>query len=378
MSVLIEDSPRNLILWITDAINRGLARGAVLTPWASPAEGKAHRRSASDHAEEIIAAGGELWFDPTTHALQMAGVGDFRYYDEYDLWTGPRGDLTTPGNRAEHLRKVFELQAELGAHPLAPTILLHHGESERSQHALDLATEAIEQNPDCWLSIAGTSPFWESEAALDSHIGALAQLEPKGWFLTVARPLSSLPVDAHPEEVHGLCRTVRALSEYAQVHISHGDIAGLPGVAAGAFSIGTGWDQRQRVCAFSSYAARSEGGGGWYQRPTFPGLLGSLKRPEAELLERLDAIRAGRLGPVPPPGPQEAFRHHLDVLRGLMRTIAAGGSYEGRYRALAASYASAAGEWPDVCRLTSCDLNEDDWITDLRAGLEAYTRAEGW
>lgn len=185
-------------------------------------------------------------------------------------------------------------------------------------------------------------------------------------------------MEAHPEEVHGLCRTVRALSEYARVHISHGDLAGLPGVAAGAFSVGTGWDQRQRVCAFSSYTARAEGGGGWYQRPTFPGLLGSLKRPEAELLERLEAGRASRLGPVPPPGPQEAFRHHLDALNSLMRAITAGGNHEGRYRELAARYTSATSEWPEVCRLTSCDLNESDWITDLNAGLEAYARGEGW
>ncbi len=378
MSVLIEDSPRNLVSWITDSINGGLARGAVLTPWASPAEWKAHRRSASDHAEEILKVGGELWFDPTTHALQMAGVGDFRYYDEYDLWTGPRGDLTTPGNRAEHLRKVFETQAKLGARPLAPTILLHHGESESSQQALDLAKEAMDQNPECWLSIAGTGPFWESGSALDAHIGALAQLEPKGWFLTVARPLSSIPVEAHQEEVHGLCRTARALSEYSLVNVSHGDLAGLPAVAAGAFSLGTGWDQRQRVCAFSSYSARGEGGGGWYQRPTFPGLLGSLKRPEAEVLERVDAGRAGRLGPVPPPGPQEAFRHHLGALNQLVGRVAAGSDYEGRYRALADLYATATGEWPDVCRVTSCDLNESDWITDLSNGLEAYARGEGW
>ena len=378
MSVLIEDSPRNLISWITDAINRRLARGAVLTPWASPADAKPHRRSAADHAEAIVKAGGELWFNPTTHALQMAGVGDFRYYDEYDLWTGPRGDLTTPGHRAEHVRKVFELQAKLAARPLAPTILLHHGESETSQHALDLAKEAIEQDPDCWLTVAGTSPFWESGSALDAHIGALAQLEPKGWFLTVARPLSSLPVEAHPDEVHGLCRTVRALSEYAPVNISHGDLAALPAVAAGAFSVGSGWDQGQRACAFSSYAARGEGQGRWYVRPTFPGLLGSLKRGEAELLDRVDSARASRLGPVPPPGAQEAFRHHLEVLNGLVRRVAAGRSYEGRYRALAGLYTSATGEWPDVCRLTSCDLNESDWITDLHDGLEAYARGEGW
>lgn len=378
MSVLLEDSPRNLLTWITDAITLGLGKGAVLTPWASPAESKPHRRSAAEHAEEIRKVGGELWFDPTTHALQMGGVGDFRYYDEYDLWTGPRGDLTTRSNRDGHVRKVFEIQADLGAQHLAPTILLHHGESATSQQALDLAKESMKQDPDCWLSIAGTSPFWASGAALDAHIGALAQLGPKGWFLTVARPLSSLPVEAHPEEVHGLCRTVRALSEYAQVHISHGDLAGLPAVAAGAQSLGTGWDQRQRACAFASYNARGEGGGGWYKRPTFPGLLGSLKRAEADLLERVDPGRAGRLGPVPPPGPQEAFRHHVGVINALMSRIAAPVSYEGRYRALASLYAAATGEWPPVSRLTSCDLNESDWITDLDSGLGMYGHGEGW
>lgn len=378
MSVLIEDSPRNLVKWITKAVTNGNARGAVLSPWSSPAIGKKHRRSAADQAKQIRDAGGELWFNPTTHALQMAGVGDFRYYDEYDLWTGPRGDLTTGSNRAEHVRKVFSVQAELGAAGLGPTVLLHHGESETSQLALDLAKDSIEQNPDCWLSIAGTSPFWASESALDSHIGALAQLSPKGWFLTVARPLSSLPVEAHPEEVHGLCRTVRALSEYSPVHIAQGDLAALPAVAAGAFSVGTGWDQGQRACAFSSYGARGDGQGRWYERPTFPGLLGSLKIREAQLLQRVDAARATRLGPVPPPGPEEAFRHHLDVLNSLIGQIATGHDYEGRYRALAAMYSAATNEWPEVSRLTSCDSNESHWISDLGNGLESYARGEGW
>lgn len=377
MSVLIEDSPRNLVTWITRAIEKGKAQGGVLSPWASPAEGKPHRRSAAEQASAIHAAGGEVWFNPTTHALQMAGVADFRYYDEYDLWTGPRGDLSTANNRLEHVRKVFAIQAELGAKALAPTVLLHHGESETSQLALELAKEAVEQDAECWLSIAGTSPFWASESALDAHIGALAQLTPKGWFLTVARPLSSLPVEAHPEEVHGLCRTVRALSEYSPVYITHGDLAALPAVAAGAYAVGTGWDQGQRVCAFSSYGARGEGQGRWYERPTFPSLLGSLKPREAQLLRRVDT-RATRLGPVPPPGPREAFMHHVDVLNALVDKICAPHDYEARYRTLVDMYVAATAEWPEVSRLTACDSNESNWIADLVAGLERYARSEGW
>lgn len=380
MTILIEDSPRNLAAWMTDAIGQGLARGAVITPWATPEVSKPHRRSAADVAAEVARVGGEVWFDPLTHALQMGGVGDFRYYDEFDLWAGPRGDLTTSTNRAEHVRKVFDVQTALGATPLAPTVLLHHGLTQTSQTALELAQEARVQRTDCWLSIAGTGPFWSSDSALDAHVGALAQLDPAGWFITVARPLSSVPVNAPADEVAGLCRTVRALSEYAPVHISHGDLAGLPAVAAGAFSVGSGWDQRQRVCSFGSFAARAggDGGGGWYERPTFGGLFGSLKRPEAELLNRTDLARATRLGGLPAPGPKEAFLAHLTCLDALVRGVVAAGDYEARYRALTLAYDVATSEWPPVVALTSCDLAHGDWISDLVAGLRQYGAVEGW
>lgn len=380
MSILIEDSPRNLLTWIQTAVGNGSARGAVMTPFATPRVGKAHRRGASAMSSELVASGAEVWFDATTHALQMGGVGDFRYYDEYTLWGGPRGDVTTTAARHEHLRLVFALQEAMGAKHLAPTVLLHHGESNTSQLALELAEEAVALELDTWLTIAGTPPLWSSERALDAHIGALAQLNPAGWFITVARPLASLPVGAEQEEVHGLCRTVRALAEYAPVHISHGDLAALPTVAAGASSVGTGWDQRQRVCGFNSYASRDAGGGGggWYERPTFPGLLASLKQNEAALLARVDAARAARLGPVPPPGAEEAFSHHLQVLDGLLTRVLMAGDFGARYIELKGMYAAAAGEWPQVQAITGSTLNATDWIDELAAGLAAYGAGEGW
>ncbi len=380
MTILIEDSPRNLLAWIHTAVNNGVARGAVLTPFATPRVAKPHRRSAAAMSNDLVASGAEVWFDATTHALQMGGVGDYRYYDEYTLWGGPRGDLSTTAARHEHLRLVFGLQENMGANHLAPTVLLHHGESNTSQLALEMAQEAAVLEPDSWLTVAGTAPFWSSERALDAHIGALAQVAPAGWFITVARPLASLPVGAEREEIHGLCRTVRALSEHAPVHISHGDLAGLPAVAAGAFSLGTGWDQRQRVCGFNSYASRDAGGGGggWYERPTFPGLLGSLKPNEAALLARVDAPRARRLGPVPPPGPEEAFEHHLQALSGLVNRVRATGDFPTMYRELAAMYSSAAAEWTNVQAVTGCTLGPAEWIDGLAAGLSAYGAGEGW
>jgi hypothetical protein len=384
VSVLVEDSPRNLLAWIQHAIDRDVARGAVLTPFATPCvnrPGAGGRRGVHEVAQGLRDSQGEIWFDAETHALQMAGVGDWRYYDEYDLWPGSRGDLSTPEARAGHVRLVFAMQDRVGAPHLAPTILLHHGESGTSQQALDLAAAAVERDPACWLSVAGTSPFWSSGSALDAHIGALAQLEPAGWFLTVARPLHSLPVEADVEEVHGLCRSTRALAENAPVHVSHGDLAALPAVAAGAYSVGSGWDQRQRVCAFGNYGARdpnSSSSGSWYQRPTFHGLLGSLKIGEAEVLQNRDPALALRLGPPPPPGVEEAYLHHLTVLHGLVEGLSRVAGYEERCRALADRYADAANEWPGVVRLTSSSLGSADWVDVLAAGLGRYARSEGW
>lgn len=316
MTVLIEDSPRNLLSWIERALQEGHAQGAVISPFASPAVAKPHRRSAAMMAERLLGLGGQVFFDPTTHALDFPQAGDFRYYDEYPLWSGPRGLLSTAPERRDHVQNVFSIQDDLRLPHLAPTLLLHTPTSPESERALQLSRTAVEEDAECWLAIAGDGQFWSGEA-LDAHIGALAQLEPGGWFLTVARGTGVLPVPAEQDEVAGLCRTARALSEYAPVHISHGDLAALPAVAAGATSIGTGWDQRQRMFSYAHYMERGTGaeGGGWYDRPTLQGALGLLKRPEVELLLSQDRTRAERLLPGPiPPGTDGVFHHHVEVL----------------------------------------------------------------
>jgi hypothetical protein len=379
MTILIEDSPRNLLTWIQAAVRAGSARGAVITPFATPlVGGDSNHRDARAVADGLRDEEAEVWFDPTTHALQMANVGDFRFYEEYDLWGGPIADLSTVDNRSEHLNRVFAIQDQLGAPHLAPAVLLHHGVSETSQTALDLSAEAVELDNHTWLAISGTSPFWASGNALDSHVGALAQLQPAGWFLSVGRTAAVLPADASAEEVHGLCRTVLALSEYAPVHLSHGDLAALPAVAVGADSVGTGWDQRQRICAASNYLARTEGGGGWYERPTLQGLLGSLKPNEATILADRDPGLATRLGPLPAPGAHEAFTHHVETLNLLISRIVGAGGPEDRYRRLLSMYESAETEWPQVVTMTGSLLGASDWITPFLDGLRLIGADEGW
>lgn len=385
MSVLIEDSPRTFLAgWISDSVAKGIASGAVITPWATawlPPSGRGKKPRALDRVTELQASGVETWFDPTTHALQMGDVGDYRFYDEYDLWTGPRGDLSNQAYVEGHVDRVFDVQDTLNVRHVAPTVLLHAALDNTSVQALDLAKEAIRRDPNCYLSIAGTSPFWSGGRALDAHIGALATLQPGGWFLTVVRTAISLPVAASVEEIHGLCRSTRALSEDAPVHISHGDLAGLPAVAAGATSVGSGWDQRQRACCYGDYSERDPdpaGGGSWFKRPTLQGLLGLIMPNEALVLASRDANLVTRLGGLPAPGAREVFDHHLTVLTSIIGSLQTISNPQQKYRELIRLYQTARAEWPFVQAHTNSAYGAAQWIDPFVAGLTRYGATEGW
>jgi len=383
MTVMIEDSPRNCTeKWTIEALAQGSAIAGVLNPFASQWTGGPNWNSVRDIAQHLRDAGVEVWFDPMTHALQMSGVGDWRFYDDYPLWGGARGDLNSPADREGHVRRIFEVQDALGAPHLAPTHLLHHGTTSSSQIALDLARAAVDQDANCWLSIAGTEPFWSSGSALDAHIGALAQFEPAGWMITVVRPQITIPAQSSAAEIFGLCRTVRALTEDRQVFVSHGDLAGLPAIAAGATRLGSGWDQQQRSCGYANYVPRDadEGGAGsWYKRPTFRGLLGSLKEGEAAVLDQRAPNLSTRLGPPPPPGQvKEAYLAHVSDLHTLTSAINTLADYEQKFRATKALYEAARLEWPEVLRHTSSPLGPPEWIDPLYDGLVLYGQSEGW
>ncbi len=384
MSVLIEDSPRNLDGWITDLSSAGGCRGTVITPFATPwahRSGPGRKPSARARFERLREAGVQTWFDPMTHSLQMSGVGDFRYYDEYDLWSpGQRGVLTTDGARTDHVRRVFELQKDLGVQTLAPTVLLHTGLSETSERALELAREASRQDRDCWLTVAGTSSFWASGSALDAHIGALAALEPCGWFLVPVKPLTTWPIEPDPEEVHGLCRAARALSEDARVHISHGDIAALPAVAAGATTVGSGWDKRQRMCSSADYAPRAEGsdGGSWLQRITFAALAGAVSANESDVLASREPALVAGLGGLPAPAPRERFVHHINALNELIKSLTQQADLAQRYHQLRKIYRSARVIWPKVQAATGCGPAADQWVDVFDDGLRRFGLVEGY
>ena len=380
MTLLIEDTARNnLAGWAGDAVGAGLAIGAVISSFSTPRQRTSYKQSARETVDRLQADGAEVWLDPETHALQMPTVGDFRYYDDWPLWDGPRGQLTTHAEMRGHVERVFEEQDLLGVPHLAPTMLLHSAQSPASRQALDLARVAIEVDPGCRLAIAGDAAFWASGLTLDAHIGGLAQLEPSGWWLTVARNFNVLPAPAMAEEVHGVCRTVRALSEDSPVHISHGDLSGLPAVAAGAATLGTGWDPRQRVSCYGSYEARTPGDGGqWFQQATLEGLLSLLPRAEASLLEQQDPSLSSRLLPGRvPPGPKEAFTHHAEVLSRVVADLRSR-PYGDAYQALSDRYDAAEVDWRAAAAAIGAGARIDTWITPVKDGLQRYGRTEGF
>ncbi len=380
MTLVIEGTARNtLVAWTIRAAKRGTVTGAVISPFTTPfAHGP--KQSAHKAVQLLQNEGIEVWLDPETHALQMPSVGDFRYYNDWPLWGGHRGALSTAAEMRDHVERVFAQQDQLGVAHLAPTILAHSPQSQESQDALEVAQIANGLDPEARLAIVGDCAFWSSGRNLDACIGALAQLEPPSWSLTVTRSLTSLPVPALVEEVCGLCRTARALSEDADVHISHGDLAGLPAVAAGATTLGTGWDPRQKVAAYSSYEARTGGGGGgaWFEQETYEGLLSLLTRNEASLLDQQDNTLSTRLLPgALLPGPREKFLHHTDVLARIVGELTAA-DYPDAYANLLARYTSAAADWPVVAGGLGITSRATHWLSGPTDGLFQYGSTEGF
>lgn len=379
--IVIEDTARNTLpAWTTEAAGTLPITGVILSPFMTPRRGTHHHQSAEPLIARLHDEGIAVWVDPETHALQMPAVGDFRYYDDWSLWNGGRGQLSDPAELRDHVERVFATQDALGVPHFGPTILLHSAQSQSSVLALQLSQIATELDSESRLAIAGDSAFWSAGSALDAHVGALMQLAAPSWSLSVARHFTDLPVPCMTEEVHGLCRTARALSEDADVHISHGDLAALPAIAAGATTLGTGWDPRQRVLAYTSYEARTTGtsGGQWFQQVTLQGLLSLLRNSEAATLYQQDRALATRLLPGQvPPGAKEAFLHHVDVLGSIVNDLMQA-SHQDAYTDLAARYGAAVGEWPDVAAALGITSRANGWLASLRGGLSRYGATEGY
>lgn len=379
---MLHDSPRNCVNAFAKAsLDAGREVSVFLNPWASrwPERGNGSYEIRAKR-QRLEDDGITTWFDPMTHILNVNGVGDFRYYDDYPLWSpGLRGALDTSIARRRHFMAVAHVQDELRVPHLMPTRLLHAGASSESQTALDLAHESQAEFPDAWQTIAGTPAFWESDD-LDAHIGALAQVPAAGWVLHVVRSSYALPAEYTDDEVFGLMRSVLALSQRTPVMVAYGDLAALPAVSVGASAIGTGWDQQQRNCGFDNFGARTVGdeGGTWYTRGTMQGLLATLTRRQSVLLQQSDPALHAQLGGPAVYRVREVFLHHLGVLDEVTQALRGQATVNASSQLMAQTYRNAEAMWDRVQAVTSVAPGKLKWIRPLLVATERLRASEGW
>lgn len=371
--------------WCVDAITSGSADGVVLNPFATPRVAEARHPSAADLASAVRAARGEVIFDAMTHAIFLQGTNKRDFYDAWELWdpTGPT--LADQAQQLAHVERVFDRQNRVGAPTLAPTLQLKSPQSPDAQVVLDIAQIARGLDRDCWQSLVGTRSFWASGAQLDAYVGSLAALRAPVWMITVANELvvDHVPDLTETEAFAGLCRTVHSLSLRSRVIIAYGDFAALPAVAAGADTVGSGWDRAQRT--FDPLAFRVDSDPGIRIPASYVtqgGLNSVLRRDTAEAIERWDPARARAIrGGVMPPSDQAQRMHHLLQLRSAVRQIeAAGSDRSARVEELRSRYSAATSDYDSLIAALPRTVREADkaaWATNPSAVLEAYAVSEG-
>ena len=371
--------------WATDAISSGYADGVVLSPFSTPRLSVPRHPSAQEVASAVVDVGGEVIFDAMTHARFLTGVNRTDFYDDWELW-GPTGvGLANAPQRLAHVERVFRRQDAVESSHLAPTLSLQSPLGQEASTALELARTARGVDSSAWQSLAGTRSFWGSGRDLDAYIGSLVALRAPVWVITV---VNDIVVDQVPDltEVSafaGLCRSVQSLSMRSRVIISHADYAALPAVAAGADTVGSGWDRAQRTFDPNSFRVDSDPGIRIPASYVTQGTLHAvLRRDTAEAIERWDSAAALAIRGGPMPASDQVQRmHHLNQLRSAVLDLAAAGSRQDRINRLRNRYQTASAQFDvlrDALPRTVQDRDKYAWATAPADVLELYAQAEGF
>jgi hypothetical protein len=383
--VLIHDGRRiGHRKWCVEAVAGGSADGVVLNPFATPRVAEPRHPSASEVARAVHGAKGEVIFDAMTHALFLPNTNKRDFYDAWELWGHAGGDLTSTAHQLAHVERIFDRQDQIGVPHLAPTLQIPSPQSHGAHVARNLARVAHGLDKGCWQSIVGTRSFWSSGPHLDSYVGSLASLRAPVWMITVANELvvDHVPDLADTAAFAGLCRTVHSLSLRSRVIVAYGDFAGLPAVAAGADTIGSGWDRGQRT--FDPLAFRVDSDPGIRIPASYVtqgGLNSVLRRDIAEAIERWDAGRAREIrGGSMPPSDQAQRMHHLLQLRSAVEQIVAASSRPARVNELRHRYRTAISHYDSLIAALPRVVREADkaaWASNPARVLEAYADSEG-
>lgn len=383
MPLLVHDGRRSgHAKWVTTAVSLGVADGAFISPFATPRVPQRYHPDAGSLLEGLL-PGHEVFFDPNTHARLLPGANLLAQYDTWGLW-GPAGvGLGSVAQRSEHVERVFARQRELGLPLLAPTTTLQSPLSADAHNAVETARMARGLSAACYQALAGTRAFFSSGADLDAHVGRLAALRAPGWVVTLVNDavLDGSPDCAPVEAFVGWMRTIHSLSQRSRVITAHADFLGLLAVAAGADTIGSGWDRGMRFFDPSAFVVSTPA----IRRPasyvTQRGLVSVLRRTIADDIQRLDSALAERLrhGQMPADDARERW-HHLRMLRELVGEVSAHPARGLRVHSLREIYEQALRDYnalrARVRILAKAD--QEAWVEKPLRALEMYASAEGF
>ncbi|MEM9463879.1 MAG: hypothetical protein AAGA90_00820 [Actinomycetota bacterium] len=360
--------------WAVEAIEDNLATGVIISPFDTPVTPTHMRKSAEELSTACRDSDSRLIFDPATYALELPGFDKLDFYAGWRLW-GPSRDLLDAASRAEHITRCRVAQENLGSELVAPTVSISSPMGPDARLALTIARDAREDGCD-WLAIVGTEDFWRHGLELDEFIGEIAALKPTGVVITVLRARQAYPVEADAREMFGVLRTVFALSARSEVVLSHGDLAALPAVAAGAAGLGTGWDLGQRAMCPERFQ-RSSGGGGSVKRVTYRELLSSYMGVHPDALATADSGLSDEMiaGPIPA-DLVAAWRHHLETVNYWINHLSGVDAGERRAKLLLALYRQAARNHRRVRTVYPLPISEQQWLSAARAGLLTWLADE--
>lgn len=384
--VLIHDGRRpGHRKWLVEAISSGHASGGFLTPFSSPRVTQPRHPSAHEVAQSIEKAGGEVIFDPMTHARLLSGTNRLDFYDNWDLWGSTGPDLSTPAAQLDHIERVFARQDTLQSVRLGPTINLKSPSGLDAARALSLAERTARLDTQAWQAVAGTRDFWASGAALDAHVGALAALRSPAWVLTITNDLvvDNTPDFSRTDSFVGLYRTVVSLSLRSRVILAYSDYSGLPAIAAGADSVGSGWDRGQRTFDPLSFHEDSDPGIRIPASYVTQGDLNAvLRRDAADAIARWNSRRARAIrGGAMPASDNEERMHHLARLTEAVDDVhSAGAGLRPRVGALRGRYDTARATFDELLSAipgTFRPAIRSTWCDAPRTALDSFAATEG-
>jgi hypothetical protein len=384
MTVYIQDGRRPAHhSWVADALQRGVADGAIFSAFHTPRVASLRNPAASMLVATVVANGGEAIFDATTHAALLPGSNDRVHYGTWSLWGFAGEGLDTPARRIEHVERVFQRQADLGTPFLCPTRTLDQPSGALADEALETAAAGRSLQSGCWQTVSGRRSFWRAGASLDAYVGQLAMLRAPVYMVTV---VNDLVVDNQPdmtddEAFAGVCRTVHSLSMRARVIVCHADYAGLPAVAAGADTVGAGWDRGMRFFDPLNFQLSSPGIRIPASYVTHGNLAAVIRRDAGDVISGLGApipeiLRNGSM----PPNDTAERRHHLACLREVVDEVDGHGSRRERVAALRHFYRGAAAAYDylgiTLPRVIPSAVRQR-WVDQPLAALELYAGREG-